>query len=175
MKRRRRAQETRSRPGRGNGGSGGTLPVHECQHCGKTNKRWDYHVKHLREVHSVEHEAAPPYEPPDSDDDPLVQPVAPDGPVNHALSGPPSAPFWDWDKSSEGYKARTAVPDVSGMGLPRSILEEFEEQMRFINTDCKSILEKITRETSLQPAALLQWEADKKTFDECTSRLALFA
>ena len=141
------------------------------------NKRWDYHVRHLREAHSVEHEAAPPYEPPPpgSDNDPMVSPVAPDRPVNHALSGPPSAQFWDWDRRSEGYKARTAVPDVSAMGLPRSVLDEYDEQMRFINTHCKGILEKITRETSYRPVTLAKWEADKATFDECASRLVPFA
>ena len=171
----------RTRSGHGAGGSGGLRAVYQCQHCGKVSKRWDYYVRHLREAHSVEHEPAPQYEPPSpaeppgGDDDPMVQPVAPDRPVNHALSGPPSEPFWDWNKSSDGYKARTALPDVSALGLPPSVLDEYNEQMRFINTTCKPIVEQITQDTSYRPVALAQWEADKATFDECASWLVLIA
>ena len=166
-----------ARRGRGAQGHGGLQALYACPHCGQGIKRWDRYKSHLRDVHGHVPAAAPPYEPPpqedapDSDDDPIVPEGAARPPVNHALSGAPQAAFWNWDVASEEYKVRTALPDVSGMGLPRSVLDEYDAQMEFVNTQCKPVLQNMAFGTAYKPVALSNWEADKATFDERTSRL----
>ena len=141
-----------------------------CPECGQSFKRHNIFLEHLRERHDLQDvpmydpqvpEAAPP------EDD--ANPVAP-APVNHDLSGPPAGPYWDWDTGGDGYKARTALPDVARMGLPKCCLDEYHAQMDFVNTHCKAIVEKIDSSTAVKPRELATYEEEKLAFEECTCR-----
>ena len=150
-----------------------------CPECGQSFKRHNIFLEHLRERHDLQD--VPMYDPqvpeaaPPEDDGggaeqaPDANPVAP-APVNHDLSGPPAGPYWDWDKGGDGYKARTALPDVAKMGLPKCCLDEYDAQMDFINTDCKAIVEPIDSSTALKPRELAAYEEEKFAFDERTCR-----
>ena len=103
--------------------------------------------------------AVPDAAPPPEDEGDGAEQAPPENPaappaVNHALSGPPEGPYWDWNKSGDGYKARTALPDVAKMGLPGCVLGEYQAQMDFINTECKAILQKIDASTAKKPREL---------------------
>ena len=155
-----------------------TQPSFTCAVCGRTIKKQDNFLRHLRTEHGLED--APAFDPdvpsdPQSGDegDEAEQPAANHGPpvppaVNHKLSGPPEGPYWDWNKGGDAYKARTALPDVAKMGLPGCVLGEYQAQMDFINTECKAILQKIDASTAKKPRELAAYEEAKLAWDECT-------
>ena len=154
-----------------------------CPQCGREFRRVDHFVQHLRDEHGMPDfetfdPAVPDAAPPPEDEGDGAEQAPPENPaappaVNHALSGPPEGPYWDWNKSGDGYKARTALPDVTRMGLPKCVVEEYQAQMNFIDTACKPILENIHPSTALKPRELAKYEEEKKAFDECTCRLMI--
>ena len=147
-----------------------------CPECRRTFKRHNVFLEHLRERHDLRD--VPMYDPPvpeaappeddggGAEEAPDANPVAP-APVNHDLSGPPAGPYWDWDTGGDGYKARTVLPDVARMGLPKCCLDEYHAQMDFVNTHCKAIVEQIDSSTAVKPRELAAYEEEKLAFDEC--------
>ena len=159
----------------------------QCGICNRVFRQRNYFLDHINTAHDIEIPVVPPYDPPvqSEEDDPdgadQLPPAAPPfvgfppvKQVDHTLSGAPAGPYWDWDKAADGHKARTALPDIGPMGLPKCLKDEYNAQMEFIQTKCKPILEGIDANSAVKPENLHEYEKDKAAFEECTGRRMLF-